>query len=497
MSDDPHIWQATPTMWEVMRSDAYVRVLAGAVGSGKSVMCCHELVRMAMHQQPNADGERKTRSLIVRNTADQLRSTTMKTFFDWFPPGVWGHYKATERTFYMNHGLPDGTRMKAEFMFIALDTPDDVRKALSLEATFLWGNEWRELAPQVVDGLLMRLRRYPSRKDGGPSRSGALFDTNMPDIDSWHHDKMENPPENWFVKTQPPAVLSFEEWVAQEGEDPDMDEAIVDSNDEPWWVNPRADNLENLDAGYYRDILPGKTEDFVRVYLRCVYGRSLSGVPVYDRTFHPDTHIATDPFSPIRSAEYPVIIGLDFGRTPAATMLQRNVRGQVLALSEVTSRNMGIETFLNQELLPHLSSEYAGCSFLVAPDPAGWAKQQIGEVSPVDVIKREGFKVIKPNTNNPERRIQGVERLLSVITDGKPMFMVNPQCRELIRGFRYGYRYKVNKQGHQDNKPEKNEFSHVHDACQYGVNVIEANQSPGELLSRGSKREIRHVRWAA
>lgn len=489
-------FKATPTMWEVMQSNAYVRVIAGAVGSGKSVMCCHELVRLALGQAPNADGERKTRSLIVRNTADQLRSTTMRTFFDWFPVGVWGYYKVTDHTFYMHHNLPDGTKLNAEFMFIALDTPEDVRKALSLEATFLWGNEWRELNPRVVDGLLMRLRRYPSRKDGGPTRSGALFDTNMPDVDTWHHDKLENPPENWFVAVQPPAILSFEEYLADFGEDPDMDEAIIGSDDEPWWINPHADNINNLDPNYYKDILPGKTDDFIRVYLRCLYGRSLSGVPVYDKTFHPETHIAREPYTPLKSSEYPVVIGLDFGRTPAAVMAQRNVRGQVIVFGEVTSSNMGIETFLNMKLLPELSSNYNGCSFLVAPDPAGWAKQQIGEISPVDVIKREGFKVIKPNTNNPDRRIQGVERLLSLITEGKPMFIVNQECRELIKGFRYGYRYKLNKQGHQDNKPEKNEYSHVHDALQYCCNVLEANQSPGELLSRGYRREVRRVAYA-
>jgi hypothetical protein len=65
--------QATETMWDMMNSSSYVRVLAGPVGSGKSVCTSHELMKLAMLQEPNAYGERKTRSLIVRNTADQLR----------------------------------------------------------------------------------------------------------------------------------------------------------------------------------------------------------------------------------------------------------------------------------------------------------------------------------------------------------------------------------------------------------------------------------------
>jgi hypothetical protein len=481
-------------MWAFMNDPAYVRVIAGPVGSGKSVCCSHELVKLALSQAPNDDGERKTRHLIVRNTADQLRSTTMKTFMDWFPPGKWGIFKASERTFYMDLPLEDGTRVKAEFMFIALDTPDDVRKALSLEATFLWGNEWRELHPNVVDGLLMRLRRYPSMKDGGFTRSGALFDTNMPDMDSWHQDKMEEPPSNWSVYTQPPAVLAYDEYVATYSEDPDV-EPVDGYDDTQWYVNPGADNVDHLDPQYYPEIIPGKTSDFIDVYLRCRYGRSLSGVPVYDKTFTQDFHIAETPYEPLRASEYPVIIGLDFGRTPAAVLMQRNVRGQVIVLAEETSENMGIETFLNKKLKPLIVERFSGCAFLVAPDPAGWSKQQIGEISPVDVLKAEGFKVVKPATNDPERRIQAVERLLTMNTDGKPAFLINPGCLNLIRGFKYGYRYKVNKIGSQDAKPEKNSFSHCHDAAQYACLVIEGNQIRGSYAGHAQRRDIKRVNY--
>ncbi len=492
------VFQATPTMWDAMQSQAYVTVLAGPVGSGKSVCACHRLVQLAIEQEPNAEGLRKTRSLIVRNTADQLRSTTMKTFLDWFPPGVWGLYKASERTFFMDLALGDNTRVKAEFMFIALDTPDDVRKALSLEATFLWGNEWRELHPDVVDGLLMRLRRYPSKRDGGPTRSCAIFDTNMPDMDSWHYDKMEHPPANWAVFIQPPAVVDRQEYIARMSEDPPAEEAIVDTQRREWWINPLADNLDNLDENYYQDILPGKSDDFVDVYLRCRYGRSLAGVPVYDKTFVPEFHIVRGEILPLKSADYPVIIGLDFGRTPAAVLMQRTVSGRLLALAEVVSVNMGIETFLNTKLRPLLAAEFSGCTFLVAPDPAGWSKQQIGEISPVDVVKRAGFKVVKPATNDPERRIQAVERALMGQVDGKPLLGVAERCTVLVKGFRFGYRYKLNRAGMQDNKPEKNEFSHPHDALEYACLVAEGNQLLGSYPGMSPRREVKRIdyMWA-
>ncbi|MEA3639957.1 MAG: hypothetical protein VBE63_08435 [Lamprobacter sp.] len=483
---------ATKTIWEFINDDSFVRVLMGPIGSGKSVACCHEILHRAIKQAPNSEGVRKTRWGIVRNTVDQLRSTTLKTLFDWIPPGVWGVWKASEKVFYIDVQLPDSTRVKCEIQALALDHPDDVRKALSLELTGVFINETREVAPEVIDGLLMRLRRYPSMKDGGPTWSGAILDTNPPDQDTHLFHVIENPPENWSIHVQPPAILNFEEYFQQEGVEPDEEDGTTDARGNVWWLNPQADNLQHLDPQYYPGVVPGKSQDFIDVYLRCRYGRSLSGLPVYEKTFSPDFHIATEPFTALKSANYPLIVGLDFGRTPAAAICQRNTSGQLVVLDELTSENMGIETFISKKLGPRLGeSDLIGCHVVIAPDPAGWAKQQIGEVSPVDVIKAAGYQVVRPNTNDPERRIEAVERVLLDHIEGKPAFVINPTCTQLIKGFRYGYKYKVNKQGVQDNRPLKDEHSHLADACQYAVLVADNNPTGGSILAAHRRREIK------
>jgi hypothetical protein len=495
------IYKPTETQREFMLDDKYVRVLAGPVGGGKSVTCVHELVRLACGQEPNAQGKRKSRAVIVRNTADQLALTTRKTVFDWLPPGQAGVWKAVEKTFILMASLPDGTVVESEWLFIALDTPDDVRKALSLETTFLWGNECRELHPDVVDGLLGRLNRYPSPKDGGPTRSCALFDTNMPDEDTWWHDKMENPPSNWSMHKQPPAIMPKEAWVDRFGGESltvdtmqgpltiDPEEPQLDKDGNEWLVNPEADNATVLNPNYYPNLIPGKSDDWLRVYLRSEYGRSLSGTPVYEKTFVPDFHIASSALNPIRGDSYPVIIGVDFGRTPAAVFKQRDARGRVLTLGELTAENMGIETFVNTKLNPFIVNHFAGCSFVCAPDPAGYAKTQLNELSLVDILQRAGFKCVKPPTNDPEKRIQAVERLLNQQLEGKAMYLVDPSCATLIKGFRYGYRYKIKKNGEMEDKPDKNPFSHVHDANQYADSVIDMNVR-GVQQTKG-RREVK------
>lgn len=482
-------YKPTPTQREYMLDPQYVRVLAGPVGGGKSVTCVHELVRLACGQAPDKNNKRRTRAVIVRNTADQLALTTRKTVFDWLPPGQAGIWKAVEKTFILIARLPDGTTVESEWLFIALDTPDDVRKALSLETTFLWGNEARELHPDVVDGLLGRLNRYPSMKDGGPTRSCALFDTNMPDEDTWWHDKMESPPSNWAVYKQPAAIIKPELYAEKFGEQPD--EVLLDKDGNDWCVNPECDNYDNLPKQYYPNLIPGKTEDWLRVYLRSEYGRSLSGTPVYEKTFVPDFHIAENDLRPVRGEDYPIIIGLDFGRTPAAVFKQRDPRGRVLTLGEVTSENMGIETFVNTKLNPYIANNFAGCSFVCAPDPAGFSKQQLNELSLVDVLKKAGFKCVKPPSNNPELRIQAVERLLVQQVEGKALYLVDRRCTMLIKGFKSGYRYKIKRNGEMEDKPDKNEFSHVHDANQYADSIMDMNVRGIPMAGGGSRRTVR------
>jgi len=80
----------TPTAQAFMASDARMRVLNGPVGSGKSVTCCFEIIKRASEQKPNAQGIRKTRCIVIRQTVRQLVDTTIKTYLDWFAPGVCG-----------------------------------------------------------------------------------------------------------------------------------------------------------------------------------------------------------------------------------------------------------------------------------------------------------------------------------------------------------------------------------------------------------------------
>ena len=174
------------TCTEFMNSDAKMRVLMGPVGSGKSVASCFEIVRRASQQHPIQDGVRRSRAAVVRETVRQLTDTTIKTFLDWFPPGVCGNFMRTTKTYFFKVG-----DVECEIMFRALDDADDVANLNSLELTFAWFNECRDINPEIVDAMSKRIGRFPSAKDGGPSWFGMWGDTNPPTMDTWWYYQME------------------------------------------------------------------------------------------------------------------------------------------------------------------------------------------------------------------------------------------------------------------------------------------------------------------
>jgi hypothetical protein len=447
-----------------LTSESFVSLVSGPVGSGKSSAAMMKIAYHAKNMRKGRDGVRRSRAVVVRNTNQMLSDATIPTFMTWFPEGVAGSYARTDKRFFLRFD-----DVECEVLFRGLDDANDVRRLLSLECSFGILDEYREIHPDIFNALQGRVGRYPSVANGGcvddkgkPNHHiwGA---TNAPDADTFWEEYMSEPPSTAKIFMQPSALSAECDWA------------------------------DNLIDGYYENLAEGKTEDWVDVYIHNKFGRSLSGTPVYQKSFVGDFHVAQGPLKAINSPDYPVIIGIDFGRTPAAVFKQRDARGRVLTLAELTSENMGIETFIRTKLSPYVANHYPGFTMLCAPDPAGFMKQQLNEMTLVDALKAAGFKCVKPPSNKPDLRIQAVERLLSQQLEGKAMYLVDPACQMLIKGFRTGYRYKVKKNGELEDSPDKNEFSHVHDANQYADSIIDLNVRGTALVQ--AKKEMKRVAY--
>ncbi len=445
----------TKTCKEFMASDSKMRVLMGPVGSGKSVASCFEVIRRASQQAPNKQGIRKSRVAIVRETARQLQDTTIKTFLDWFPTGVCGNFMRTTKTFFFKVG-----DVECEVMFRALDDADDVANLNSLELTFAWFNECRDIHPDIMDAMSKRIGRFPSAKDGGPSWFGMWGDTNPPTMDTWWYYQMEGLDSKDGVSPNNNGWKVFKQ---------------------PSGRSPHAENIENLPDGYYD--IQGRSDEYVRVYVDGEYGLSSAGQPVY-KYFRPDYHIAGQTLRPVINGVRPIVIGMDLGLTPAAVIGQQDPRGRTLILDEAVSFDMGIQRFVRTILKPLIFERFTGAPVMVICDPAGIQRAQTDERSAVDIIKAEGLRVMPAKTNSVSARLSSVDDYLMRQVDGDAAFLLDPKCTWLKAAMMGGYRF------HKKNgNIEKNKHSHVAEALQYlMLHINHASDAAYTLQKRPVKR---------
>ena len=452
------IYRPEPTARQFHRSRAFVRGLMGPIGSGKSVACVEELKKIATKvQQPGKDGVRRTRFAIIRNTYPELKTTTIKTFQDWFPhamcPVKWSA-PITARM--VADDIGDGTGVDMEVFFLALDNIDDVKKLLSMELTAGWINEAREVSKSILDGLTGRVGRYPPKREGGPTWNGVIMDTNPPSDDHWWYTYAEEKtPEDWAFFRQPPALLKVS----------------LDGGGVKYKENPEAENIQHLPTGfqYYRNQLGGKDAQWVQVYIEGKYGVVQSGRPVYPE-FRDDFHVADGAMYADKAL--PLLLGWDFGLTPACIIGQVTPRGQLRLLAELVAERMGLKQFAKDVVIPFMNTRLPGlCIGVSAADPSGVSGAQTDMESCITVLNALGIQTQPAHSNNLEPRLQAVREFLTTLVDGEPALLLSKSCAVLRRGFNGGYKYeRIKLAGTEDryrDKPVKNSYSHPHDALQY------------------------------
>lgn len=453
-------YDASPTCAAFLNSRARHKILAGPVGGGKTSACIIGMLLNAMQQEPDNDGIRRTRHLVIRNTVPMLRSTTIKSFLDWVPAGVFGNYLSSDKIFKLKF-----EDVEAEVLFMSLEDQNDIRKLLSLETTTAFFNEFREISPEVVEGLIgtKRVGRYPSLKDGPGATYPCIFaDTNMPAMDTWHQRAMEGEIGDWELFKQPGGRSSD------------------------------AENLKFLPPGYYD--VEGLSEEYVKVFVDCEYGTSREGLPVFRTTFVPGFHIAENPLLHTSSAGYPLVIGLDAGLTPAAVIGQATVTGKFNILAECYTKSedsMGMERFLDTRLLPLLRGRYAGCNALVVIDPAAKQRAQANEETVYEMVKKKRLKVITAPTNKTELRVGSAEMLFGKQVQGASYLSIDASCTGLIGALKHGYKYAAKRDGEIEEKPKKDHpWSDIADAFTYLTVHLTGED---RTLGLGQRREIKQV----
>lgn len=461
-----------PVVSAYMQSDDRYRWILGPFGSGKSVGSQVEVPRRArMQRESIRDAVKRTRIAVVRNTMPQLRDTTMKTWFSWFPNGSIGEYHGQTKTYTIKKD-----NINCEVLFRALDDEKDVSNLLSLELTGGYLNEFRDIRREIVEGIDGRLGRFPMMADGGPTWIGLWGDSNMPEVGSYWHSMLEGRDPDDPAKAKP---NGFRKFVQPPGMTRLADGTYID--------NPNAENLKNLPAGYYKTLIANKTEDYIRTYVMCEYGRSKGGKPVHPM-FNRALHVSSRPL--IANKNNLLLISADFGLTPAIVIKQQDAFGRVLTLDSIATFGMGLERAIETRLLPLIRQKYDGFDMFVTGDPSGGSASDSDETSCVDIFQRyarKGLGKVKLAWSNATAHRHGAtDHFLSMLVErGMPAYQIDPGAVELIDALDGGFMWKKTKDGRPSTEVEKNNSSHVGEANNYGDMYFErGGRRKAELKDR-------------
>ena len=429
----------------------YVRGIRGPIGSGKSSACCLELFKNSS-QQEAYNGVRKTIHGIIRNTYGELKTTTVKTWLNWFGDMTRMTFSSPIRGI-VNYNLPDGTKVESELIFVSQDRPKDIARLLSLELTSAWINEAKEVPYSALDAK-GRTDRYPDpMKTVAATHPCMIMDTNSCDISCWWYDYAEKQtPEGYAFFDQPPALIK-----RQEGK-----EFIYEPN-------PKAENIQYLASGYayYMRQVAGKPREWVDVYILNQYGSPFAGNRIYE-DYSKDNHtdVEFNPGLPIRWTN-------DFNYSPLSSAILQVNGDNVYAVDEIIIKHAdvlqaAIEFAERYKDFKHLPVHIYG-------DASGHAGAKHGQITNYiklrEYLERNGFivKMHVPRANPGIRDGQNAVRAKICDATGRRTFFVNPKkCRTIDEGF-----MTLNaKEGSTFLEDETSDSQHVLSAIRYMIHVL-------------------------
>lgn len=503
-----------PTVLRFMIEDKWrMRVILGPFGSGKTFGCFHHIRDKLIEQTPWR-GVRRSRWAVIRNTYNQLEKTTIKTFLedDVFPHGTYELRQSPTPVAKVRFRLADNTTVEAEILFMAMDRPNAEGDVKGLELTGVYFNELCELQLEHVTTALGRLGRYPKPrkvpKTGAVLYRSAGFwgiaDSNYCEEGHWMHRACEEEtPSNWKFFQQPGALIE-----TAEGE-------FVPNH-------PFAENIVNLDEGYdyYLSAIPGWMLEGglgrVRAYGCARWAPIQSGKPVFEKSFSRQVHVSKIELRPVAGAQ--LIVGMDFGLTPAAILMQW-AGGHLNVFDEIVGDNIGVEDFMFDFVLPHLANNCPQCKDVVISGDKrgvnrgeGQAKSAFQYIWMAVAKKREEYMeaastpvfdghgrvkpppvvpsiTVLPAPNEAQALHEDGRWAMKLGPPANPTLRIDRRCKVLIQALESRYRYrKLQVSGTKkfSDKPEKDEWSHPTEAFLHGVSLLRSRYA--SVQGAGTRR---------
>lgn len=396
------------------------------MGEGKSAGLAWSSLYHTRHN-PNAEWA------LIRDTWENMQATTMKTFFEWFPPGIAGEFHATKKVFTWASGLADG-----QVAFLGMDDPQDASKLMSRS---LAGFGIDEPAPAIgsagVDELIFTIGLSRLRQPGMKWYSAKLAENN-PDENHWTYKQFVAERKEGFVVWQP--------------------------------SNP--ENTANLPADYYENLRKtfSHRPDLIRRFVDGDFGFQSVGkavTPQWSDKLHLAIGLAVIP-------RRQIYILWDFGHNPTAIITQITPLGTWNILDAIVGENEGVEEIIINEVKPLLQSRYHNNPIMHIGDPQGNQREQTSVArTAVQYIKRELGGTWRSGPVATHLRIDPLQAVLTRQIGGRGLVQVDRErANKVWQALRGGWHYHIARSGLIGTEPVKNEHSHPGDALGYGAAIL-------------------------
>lgn len=417
---------ANPLQRQFIESKAKADLFSSRMGEGKSTALAWAALYHTRHN-PGATW------YLIRDTWENNQATTMKTFFEWFPPGIMGTFHATKRMFTWAEGIAQG-----EVGFLGMDDPQDASKLMSRD---MGGFGIDEPAPAVgsvgVDELIFDIAMSRLRQPNMKWYSAKLAENN-PDETHWSYKRFVDPGTENFTLWQPNTP----------------------------------ENSKNLPPSYYAELrkLWAHRPDLIRRFVEGDFGFQSIGKAVTPQ-WNDNYHLSLG-LSPVPKVDLYVL--WDFGHTPTAIITQRTPAGHWLILDSLVGDGIGTAELIADGVKPLLVDRYKGHTLHHIGDPTGTTADQSSIMrSPVILIKKLLGGDWRPGPVKIMERVEPLRAVLSRSTGGRSVVQVDrhraPHVWHALRG---GWHFHISRSGIVSGEPQKDGSSHPGDAMGYGAAVL-------------------------
>lgn len=468
-----------PVCAAYIRSQGPIDCITGPAGSGKTVGSIFKVIRFAIGSMPVCtDGIVRVRGAVLRDNFRALYRTTLRSWFEFFPPDYGGAHFTGGQDRPAQHILKLATvrsvggvlrevpvELTVDFFAVGDIAIEELLKGY--ECSFFWVNEGDLLHERVIPFAYSRTGRYPPRArlpEGARLPRVVAVDFNPP-----------APKHPLWLACQRRGFGAGEDETDETGAPRapvKVEDATLNFFHQPSGLSPEAENRSGKTFEQYEEESRTLTEEDVRRFVHGLPGYARDGKPVYAREYRGRIHVAPGPLAVLPGV--PLHAGVDQGLTPAIVWFQEDSYGQLRILQEVSpGHGTGISRFVAQ-VMPWLHGRFRGLPLGVySGDPAGFlgADRQAGELAWAEAVGAAiGVHILPAPTNEPGLRFEAVKLALRMIDTDRPGIIIDPiGCPQLVEGFEAEFKFPKKPDGTHGDGPVKNLVSNPHDALQYGI----------------------------